>query len=88
VLEKKEGCGIGQWTGDCTGQGMRLKNAVFLAFVGVVLVTILLVFGFVNDTLGVARGIIPPMRLPVSLIEAFAGVTSAIFLYVFYRDQH
>ena len=55
---------------------------------GAILLTILLVFGFVNDTLGVARGILPAMRLPVSLIETFAGVTAAIFLYVFYRDQH
>ncbi len=67
---------------------MTLKNAVFLALVGAILLTILLLFGFVNDTLGVVRGLIPPMRLPVSLIEAFAGVASAIFLYVFYRDQH
>jgi hypothetical protein len=76
------------WTSNCTTLGMRLKNAAFLALVGAILLTILLVFGFVNDTLGVARGIVPAMRLPVSLIEAFAGVTAAIFLYVFYRDQH
>lgn len=67
---------------------MTLKNAVFLALVGAILLTILLVFGFVNDTMGVVRGLIPPMRLPASLIEAFAGITAAIFLYVFYRDQH
>lgn len=67
---------------------MRLKSAVFLALVGAILLTILLVFGFVNDTLGVVRGLIPPVRLFASLIETFAGVTAAIFLYVFYRDQH
>ena len=78
----------GLWTSDCTIPGMTLKNAVFLALVGAVLLTILLVFGFVNDTLGVARGLVPAMRLPVSLIETFAGVSAAIFLYVFYRDQH
>ena len=67
---------------------MRLKNAVFLAFVAAVLMAILLIFGFVNDAVGVARGLVPAMRLPVSIIETFAGVSAAIFLYVFYRDQH
>jgi hypothetical protein len=76
------------WAFNCTIPSMTLKNAVFLALVGAVLLTILLVFGFVNDTLGVARGLVPAMRLPVSLIETFAGVSAAIFLYVFYRDQH
>lgn len=66
---------------------MTLKNAVFLALVGSILLTILLLFGLVNDTLGVVRGLLPPMRLPVSLIEAFAGVSAVVFLYVFHRHQ-
>ncbi len=76
------------WTSDCSAQCMRLKSAVFLALVGAILLTILLVFGCVNDTLGVVRGLIPAMRLPVSLIETFAGISAVVFLYVFYRDQH
>ena len=52
---------------------------------GAVLLTLLLLAGFVNDVLGVARGIIPAMRMVVSLIETFAGVTAAIFLYVVHR---
>ena len=76
------------WSADCTTIGMSLKNAVFLALVASVLLTILLLFALVNDSVGVARGLIPAMRLPVAVIEAFAGVSSVILLYVFYRDQH
>jgi len=52
---------------------------------GAVLLALLLLAGFINDLLGVARGLIPAMRLVVSLIETFAGVTGAIFLYIFHR---
>jgi hypothetical protein len=66
---------------------MNLKNAAFLALIGALLLTILLVMGFVNDALGVARGLIPPVKLVVSLIETFAGVTAVVFLYVVHRRQ-
>jgi hypothetical protein len=66
---------------------MNLKNAAFLAFLGALLLTILLALGSINDGLGVARGIIPPVKLLISLIETFAGVTAAVFLYVVHRRQ-
>ncbi len=66
---------------------MTLKNAAFLALIGTLLLAILLVMGLINDVLGVARGLIPPLRLLTSLIETFAGVTAAVFFYVFHRSQ-
>jgi hypothetical protein len=66
---------------------MNLKNAAFLAFVGMVLLTVLLVFGFIDDALGVARGVVPAMRLATSFIDAFAGFSMVVFLYVFYRAR-
>ena len=66
---------------------MTLKNAAFLAFLGALLLTVLLAMGSINDVMGVARGIIPPVKLVVSLIETFAGVTAAVFLYVVHRRQ-
>ena len=66
---------------------MNLKNAAFLALVGMILVTILLVVGFINDALGVAQGVLPAVRLLGSLIYAFAGLTVTLFFYVFHRAQ-
>jgi hypothetical protein len=67
--------------------GMNLKNAAFLALVGTLLLTILLAMGLINDVMGVARGIIPPVKLLISLIETFAGAATAIFFYVVHRRQ-
>ncbi len=66
---------------------MSLKNAALLAFIGALILTALLAMGLLNDALGVARGIIAPVKLLVSLIDTFAGVTAVIFLYVFHRRQ-
>jgi hypothetical protein len=67
--------------------GMNLKNAALLALIGALLLTILLAIWLVNDALGVARGFIAPVKLVVSLIETFAGVTAVVFLYVVHRRQ-
>jgi hypothetical protein len=66
---------------------MTLKNAAFLALIGALLLTILVAMGFINDVLGVARGLVAPVKLLVSLIETFAGVTAVVFLYVVHRRQ-
>jgi hypothetical protein len=71
----------------CTNPSMSLKNAAFLALVGMILLTILLVVGLINDTMGVMQGIVPAVKLVTSLIDAFAGVTLVAFLYVFHRHQ-
>jgi len=66
---------------------MTLKNAAFLALVGMVLVTILLIAGLIGDVLRVVRGFIPAMRVLTSFIYAFAGLSVVVFLYVFHKAQ-
>jgi hypothetical protein len=66
---------------------MTLKNAALLALVGMILATILLVAGFIGDILGVARGLIPAMRLLTSFIYALAGLSMVVFLYAFHKAQ-
>ena len=66
---------------------MTLKNTAFLALVGMVLITILLIAGLIADVLGVVRGLIPAMRLLTSFIYAFAGLSVVVFLYTFHKAQ-
>jgi hypothetical protein len=66
---------------------MSLKNAALLALVGRLLLTVLLVFGFVNDVLNVAQGLIPMTKVLSSLICTFAALTVTVFFYSFHRAQ-
>jgi len=66
---------------------MTPKNTAFLALVGMVLVTILLIAGLITDVLGVVRGLIPAMRLLTSFIYAFAGLSVVAFLYAFHKGK-
>ena len=66
---------------------MTLKNAAFLALIGMILATVLLVAGFISDMLNVAQGLIPAMRLLTSFIHAFAALSVAVFLYAFHKAQ-
>jgi hypothetical protein len=66
---------------------MTLKNAALLALVGVILATIVLMAGFMGDAFAVARGLIPAMRLSISFIYAFAGLSVVVFLYAFHKAQ-
>jgi hypothetical protein len=75
------------WNFACTLTGMTLKNAAFLALIGTFLLTAVLALGFINDALGVVRGLLPPVKLVISLIQTFAGVTAVVFLYVVHRRQ-
>jgi hypothetical protein len=66
---------------------MSLKQASLLAFIGTLLLSILLVVDSILDVLSLARGLIAAVTLLVSLIHAFAAVTVAIFFYVFHKAQ-
>ena len=66
---------------------MTLNKAEFLALVGMILATILLVAGFIGDVFNVVRGLIPAMRLLTSFIYAFAALSMAMFLYAFHKSQ-
>jgi len=66
---------------------MTLKGAAFLAFVGTLLVTALLVWDFVFTLLNVLRGLTPAVTVFSSLIYAFGALTVALFFYVFQKQQ-
>ena len=66
---------------------MTMRSAASLALIGAVLLTIVLVVGFVFDLLNVLRGLIPVLRLVTSFIYAFAGVGAVVFLWVFRNAQ-
>jgi len=66
---------------------MTLKNVAFPAFLGTLLLTIVVAFDFVNTALGVLRDIVPPVAVLRSLIYLFASVSVTVFFYVFYKGQ-
>ena len=66
---------------------MTMRSAASLAFLGAILVAIVLVVGFVLDLLNALQGLIPALRLVTSLIFAFASVTAVVFLCVFRKTQ-
>jgi hypothetical protein len=66
---------------------MTMRSAASLALLGAVLLTILLVIGFVLDLLNVLQGLIPALRLVTSFIYAFAGVGAVVFMCVFRKAQ-
>ena len=66
---------------------MTLKNTAFLALVGMVLLTILLIAGLIADVSGVLQGLIPAMRLLTSFIYTFASLSVVLFLYAFHKAQ-
>ena len=66
---------------------MNLKSATFLALVGMILLTVLLLADFINLFLGVVRDIVPVVMLLRSLIYTLASIFVTVFLWVFYRNQ-
>ena len=66
---------------------MTLKSATLLAFVGMLLLTVLFAFVFVRDLSSFMRDLIPALRVFASFIYLFASLTLTIFLFVFNRSQ-
>ena len=66
---------------------MALKHASLLAFVGTLLLTILLVVDLILNLLSTMRGLIPAVMLLTSLIYAFAALGVMVFFYAFHRSQ-
>jgi hypothetical protein len=64
---------------------MSLKNAACLALTGASLLTFVLSVHLVMDGWGLLNGVVPVVRLLASLVRMFAGLSAAIFLYVFYK---
>ena len=66
---------------------MALKQASLLAFIGTLLLSLLLIVDLVLDLLSLARGLIPAVTLLTSLIHTFAAVSVAIFFFVYHGAQ-
>ena len=66
---------------------MTLKNVAFLAFLGTLLLTIVVAFDFVNAALGVLRNIVPAVAVLRLIIYLFASVSVTVFFYVLYKGQ-
>lgn len=66
---------------------MNLKNAASLALVGALMLTVLLIAGFIFHVLNVLRGLLPAIKLLTSFIYAFAGLSAVVFLYAFHKAQ-
>jgi hypothetical protein len=66
---------------------MNLKSAAFLALVGMLLLTLLVIADFINVVQGVLRDLIPAMMLLRSIIYLLASVGLTVFLWAFHRAQ-
>jgi hypothetical protein len=66
---------------------MTLKNAALLALVGTILLTVLLLAGFIRDVASAVNGLIPAIRVLTSLIYVVASITVTVFFYVFHKTQ-
>jgi hypothetical protein len=66
---------------------MSLKNAAFLALIGTILTTLLLVYNLITTILNVTQGLVPAVNLFPLLIYAFASLTLAVFFYVFHKQS-
>lgn len=66
---------------------MTLKNAAFLALIGTIFATALLVWDLIFNVLNVVRGLVPAVTLFSSLLYTFGAFSVAVFFYVFHRAQ-
>jgi hypothetical protein len=66
---------------------MTLKGAAFLAMIGTILLAALLLWNLIFTVLNVLRGLVAADLLLSSLIYTFAGVSVAVFFYVFHKKQ-
>jgi len=67
--------------------GMTLKSASFLALCASILLAALLLVSLIWNIVGVLRGLIPALTLFSSVVYAFAGLSAAMFFYVFHVKQ-
>jgi hypothetical protein len=66
---------------------MSLKSAALFALVGMILLAVVLALGFLRDISAFTAGAIAVNAMLVSLIHLLAGLSLAVFLYVFYSKQ-
>ena len=66
---------------------MNVRSAAFLALVGMILLTLLVIADFINVVQGVLRDLIPAMMFLRSIIYLLASVGLTVFLWAFHRAQ-
>jgi hypothetical protein len=66
---------------------MTLKNAAVVALIGMAMLSLLLIAGFVRNLIAVVSDAIPMIAVLSSLVQAFAAVSVAMFFYFFQRAQ-
>ena len=66
---------------------MRLKNAALFALIGMVLLTVLLLAGFIRDLVSFVNGAVAAITLLTSGIHLLASLSVAVFFYVFHKSQ-
>jgi len=66
---------------------MSLKNAAFLALIGTILTTLLLVYNLISTIVNVTAGLVPAINIFPLLIYSFASLTVAVFFFVFHRQS-
>ncbi len=66
---------------------MNIKSAAFLALIGTILATVLLVYNLVSAVLNVTQGLVPAVTIFPLLIYSFASLTLVVFFFVFHRQS-
>jgi hypothetical protein len=66
---------------------MSLKSAALLAFIGMLLLTVLIAADFVQTITGVMRDVVPTVALLRSLVYLLASLTVTVFFWVFQKAQ-
>ena len=66
---------------------MTLKNAALLALVGMVVLSVLLLAGFIRDVSSAASGLIPAISVLRSFVYLFASVAVTVFFFVFHKSN-
>ena len=79
--------GLAASSGTVHTPSMALKHASFLAFVGTLLLTILLLVDLILNLLSIMRGLIPAVMVLTSAIYALAALSVTVFFYAFHRSQ-
>jgi hypothetical protein len=66
---------------------MTLKNAALFALIGMTLLTVLLLAGFIRDMVTFLNNAISALALLTSLINLLASLSLTVFLFAFHKSQ-
>lgn len=72
---------------NCYTPAMTLKNAAFFAWIGMILLTVMLAVTFIRDVSALLAGAIAAISVLAALIRLLASLGVTVFLYVFYKAQ-